>query len=174
MAKYETALGGKANLDKITSRTIKAQRVELNGKTFETEEVLQKGAKMSVTTVYESKQGNYTVKEIYDGTMAAKFGNGAKIDLKTDETEQIKREAQLFANPNLKTIYSKTDFRFVDKIDGREVFFGDGNNRRQPTRTALFRRFKRFACPPHCCNADGFGIFFSIRLTTTITKISAA
>ena len=122
LAKYETALGGKANLDKITSRTIKAQRVEPDGKTFETEEVLQKGAKMSVTTVYESKQGNYTVKEIYDGTTAAKFGNGAKIDLKADEMEQIKREAQLFANPNLKAIYPKTEFRFVDKIDGREVY----------------------------------------------------
>jgi Photosynthetic reaction centre cytochrome C subunit len=122
LAKYETALGGKANLDKITSRTIKAQRVEPNGKTFETEEVLQKGAKMSVTTVYESKQGNYTVKEIFDGATAMKFGNGAKIDLKADETEQIKREAQLFANPNLKAIYPKTEFRFVDKIDGREVY----------------------------------------------------
>ena len=122
LAKYETALGGKANLEKITSRTIKAQRVEPNGKTFETEEVLQKGSKMSVTTVYESKQGNYTVKEIYDGAAAMKFGNGAKIDLKTDEMEQIKREAQLFANPNLKVIYPKMEFRFIDKIDGREVF----------------------------------------------------
>jgi hypothetical protein len=122
LAKYETALGGKANLDKITSRTIKAQRVEPNGKTFETEEVLQKGAKISVTTIYESKQGNYTVKEIFDGAAATKFGNGSKIDLKADEMEQIKREAQLFANPNLKAIYAKTEFRFVDKIDGREVY----------------------------------------------------
>ncbi len=122
LAKYETALGGKANLDKITSRTIKAQRVEPDSKTFETEEVLQKDAKMSVTTVYESKQGNYSVKEIFDGTTAAKFGNGTKIDLKADEMEQIKREAQLFANPKLKAIYAKTEFRFVDKIDGREVF----------------------------------------------------
>jgi Photosynthetic reaction centre cytochrome C subunit len=122
LAKYETALGGKANLDKITSRTIKAQRVEPGGKTFEAEEVLQKDAKMSMTTVYESKQGNYTVKEIYDGATAAKFGNGAKIDLKADETEQIKREAQLFANPNLKAIYPKMEIRFLDKIDGREVY----------------------------------------------------
>lgn len=122
LAKYETALGGKANLDKITSRQIKAQRVEPDGKTFEAEEVLQKGAKMSVTTVYESKQGNYSVKEIFDGTTAAKFGNGAKIELKADEMEQIKREAQIFANPNLKAVYPKMDFRFVDKIEGREVY----------------------------------------------------
>lgn len=123
LGKYETALGGRANLAKIASREIKAQRIEPDGKTFETEEVLQKGTKMSVTTVYPSKQyGDYTVKEIFDGKTAAKFGNGVKIELKTDENEQIKREAQFFANADLKTIYAKMDFRFVDKIDAREVY----------------------------------------------------
>ncbi len=122
LAKYETALGGRANLAKITSRAIKAQRIEPDGKTFEDEEILQKGSKMSVTTIYPSKQyGDYAVKEIFDGTAALKFGNGAKIELKSDETEQIKREAEIFANPNLKAIYPKMDFRFVDKIEGREV-----------------------------------------------------
>lgn len=123
LAKYETALGGKANLAKVTSREIKAQRLEPDGKTFEAEEILQKGAKMSVTTVYPSKQnGDYTVREVFDGSTAAKFGNGAKIELKTDETEQIKREAQLLANADLKAVYPKMEFRFVDKIDGREVY----------------------------------------------------
>lgn len=123
LGKYETALGGKENLSKITSRVIKAQRVEPDEKTFEAEEILQKGAKMLVVTVYPSKQyGDYTVKEIFDGKSAAKFGNDAKIELKPDEAEQIRREAQIFANPNLKSVYTKMDFRFVDKIDGREVY----------------------------------------------------
>jgi hypothetical protein len=123
LAKYEAALGGRINLAKVKSRQIKAQRIEPNGKTFEAEEILQKGAKMSVATIYPSKEyGDYTVKEIYDGTSAFKFGNGEKIELKTDEAEQIKREAQIFANPNLKEIYPKMDFRAVDKIDGREVY----------------------------------------------------
>lgn len=123
LAKYETALGGKANLEKITSRQIKAQRIEPDGKTFEDEEILQKGGKMSVTTIYPSKQyGDYVIKEIFDGTTAWKLGNKESIELKTDEIEQIKREAQLFVNPNLKAIYAKMDFRFVDKIDGREVY----------------------------------------------------
>jgi hypothetical protein len=122
LAKYETALGGKKNLAKITSRQIKAQRIEPDGKTFEDDEILQKSSKMSVTTIYPSKQyGDYIVKEIFDGREASKFGNGAKIELKADETEQIKREAQIFANPNLKAVYPKMDFRFVDKIEGREV-----------------------------------------------------
>lgn len=123
LAKYETALGGKMNLAKITSRRIKANRLEPDGKTFEVEEILQKGDKISVTTIYPSKEyGDYTATEIYDGTIAFKLGNGEKIKLKTDEAEQIKREAQVFANPNLKAIYQKMDFRSVDKIDGREVY----------------------------------------------------
>ena len=123
LAKYETALGGKANLAKITSRQIKAQRIEPDGKTFEDEEVLQKANKFSVQTVYTSKEnGNYVVREIFNGTTSEKFGNGSPIELKADEIEQIKREAQLFANPDLKAIYPKIDYRFTDKIDGREVY----------------------------------------------------
>ena len=123
LAKYETALGGKANLEKITSRQIKANRIEPDGKTFEAEEILQKGNKFQIKTIYQSKEfGDYVVTESFDGTSAFKFGNGDKIELKTDETEQIKREAQIFANPNLKAIYPKMDFRFVDKIEGREVY----------------------------------------------------
>lgn len=123
LAKYETALGGKANLAKITSRQIKAQRIEPDGKTFEAEEILQKSDKILVQTIYPSKEyGDYVIKEIFDGKTAFKLGNGAKIELKPDETEAIKREAQVFANPNLKAIYPKMDFRFVDKIDGRDSF----------------------------------------------------
>jgi len=123
LAKYATALGGRVNLEKITSREIKAQRLEPDGKTFEDEEILQKGVKMLVKTVYPSKQyGDYVIREVFDGTRAWKSGNEALIDLKSDEIEQIKRESQVFVNPNLKAIYPKIDFRFVDKIDGRDSF----------------------------------------------------
>jgi hypothetical protein len=123
LAKYETALGGKTNLAKITSRQIKARRIEPDGKTFEDEEILQKNGKLLIKTIYPSKQyGDYVIEEIYDGANVRKLGNGAKIELKADEIEQIKREAQLFANPNLKAIYSKMDFRSVEKIDGRDSF----------------------------------------------------
>jgi hypothetical protein len=123
LARYETALGGKKNLAKITSRQIKAQRIEPDGKTFEAEEILQKGDKLLIQTIYPSKQyGDYVIKEIFDGANAFKLGNGAKIELKADEIEQIKREAQLFANPNLKAIYPKMEFSAVEKIDGRKVY----------------------------------------------------
>jgi Photosynthetic reaction centre cytochrome C subunit len=123
LAKYETALGGKVKLDKVTSRYIKAQRIEADGKTIESEELWQKGDKLLIQTTYQSKQyGDYILKESFDGTNAVKFGNGSKIELKADEIENIKRDAQVFANPNLKAVYAKIEFRFLDKIDGKDVY----------------------------------------------------
>lgn len=128
LTKYETALGGKANLAKIKSREIKAQRVEPDGKTFENETILQKGGKMMIETVYTSKEyGDYVISEIYDGTKAAKFGGSKDLHVKADELEQIKREAQLFANPNLKEIYRQLEVRAIDKIEGREVYVVTAN-----------------------------------------------
>ena len=116
--KYTVALGGKANLAKVTSRTIKASRVEPDGKTIEAEDVWQKGGKLRV----ETKYGDYLVTEAFDGKSAWKSGDKDVIGLKPDESEQIKREAQLFANPDLRAVYLKLDFRFVDRLDGREVY----------------------------------------------------
>lgn len=123
LAKYETALGGKNNLSKIKSREIKAQRLEPDGKTFEAEEIWQKGNKLLVRTVYPSKEyGDYIVREIFDGATAKKFGNDSEINLKPDEAEAVKREAELFANPYLKNIYTEIKFFRLEKIDGREVY----------------------------------------------------
>lgn len=123
LAKYETALGGKENLAKITSRHIKARRIEPDGKTFEEEEILQKGSKILVKTTYPSQQyGDYVINEIFDGRDVWKVGNGAKIPLKPDEIEQIKREAQIFINPHLKEIYPKIEVRFFEKLDSKDVW----------------------------------------------------
>jgi len=115
--KYTLALGGKENLAKITSRVVTANRVEPNGKT-ETEEITQKGNKILIVTRYPQA----VVSEAFDGASAWKRANADEIKLKTDEAEQIKRNAQFFAFNDLKTVYSKLDFRFVDKIDGRDVY----------------------------------------------------
>lgn len=123
LAKYETAIGGKEALAKITSRTITASRVEPDGKTIEAEEILQKGGKIVAVTTYPSKEyGNYVVVEGFDGTRSWKTGNKEAITLKPDEAEQIKRNAQIFSYGDLKKIYPKTEYRFTDKIDGREVY----------------------------------------------------
>lgn len=118
LTKYETAVGGKANLAKITSRTITASRVEPNGKTSEPEEIWQKGGKLLVVTKYP----NTVVTESYNGANAWKRAGDKEIPLRTDDIEQIKRNAQTFSYADLKTLYPKMDYRFTDKIDGREVY----------------------------------------------------
>ena len=118
LAKFETAVGGKVNLAKITSRQIKANRIEPNGKTTEPEVIWVKPNKY----VSDLSYGTYVVRETFDGVAARKFSNAEAIEIKPDEAEQIKREAELFWPANLKLIYPKMDYRAVDRIDGREVY----------------------------------------------------
>lgn len=117
--KYIAALGGKDKLAKLTSLAIKATRLEKDGKTTEPEMIYFKGNKFAMDTTYTKA----TVSERYDGTTATKYGDAhSSIPLKADEAEQIKRTAELFSPVNLKTIYPKMDFRFLDRIDGKEVY----------------------------------------------------
>ncbi len=117
LQKYTQAVGGKENLAKISARTITASRVEPDGKT-EPEEILQKANKILIVTKYPQA----VVSEAFDGASAWKRAGEKEISLKTDEAEQIKRNAQFFAFNDLKTIYPKIEYRFTDKIDGREVY----------------------------------------------------
>lgn len=118
LAKYEAAVGGRENLAKVKSRAIRASRVEADGKTTEAEEIWQKGLKLSIATAYPKA----VVTETFDGTNAAKRAGTETIALKADEAEQIKREAQILSFADLKSVYSKLDYRFTDKLDGREVY----------------------------------------------------
>lgn len=139
LAKYETALGGKNNLSKISSREIKAQRLEPDGKTLEAEAILQKGNKLFVKTVYPSKEyGDYVVREIFDGAAARKFGNDSEINLKPDEAEAVRREAELFANPYLRNVYAEIKFSRLEKIDGREVYALDAKTNAAQTEKLYF------------------------------------
>lgn len=116
--KYILALGGTAKLAKITTRTIKASRIEPDGKKTEPETVWYKTGKYVASTTYDK----IAVTEGYSGTDAWKRGENSFIDLKADEAEQIKREAELFTPANFNAIYPKMDFRLLDRIDGRDVY----------------------------------------------------
>ncbi len=116
---YEKALGGKAALGKIKTRVIKAQRIEADGKTVETEDVYLKAPNKSLMiTAY----GKYLVTEGYDGAAAWKRGDGENIALYAEESEQIKREAELFDILNIKTLYAQMVFGAADKLREREVY----------------------------------------------------
>ncbi len=117
IAKYLTALGGTAKLEKAKSLTIKATRVEPDGKTTEPEMIWLSDRAYRSDLTY----GKNVVTEIFDGTTGKKYGDASPIELRPDEAEQIKREGELFFPANIKAIYPKMDYRSLDKIDGREV-----------------------------------------------------
>lgn len=117
VAKYITALGGADKLAKVTSLSVKANRIEPDGKTVEPETIWYKGNKYASDTTYSKA----VVSDRFDGTMATKF-IPEPFDLKADEAEQIKREAELFSPGNIKTIYPTMAYRGLDRIDGREVY----------------------------------------------------
>jgi photosynthetic reaction center cytochrome c subunit len=116
--KYLNAVGAAASFEKIKSRVITASRIEPDGKTTESETIWLSGKAYRSDLAY----GKYIVSEIFDGTAAKKYGNGAEIELKADELEQIRRDAELFSPWNLRKIYAKLEYRSFEKIDGRDVF----------------------------------------------------
>ena len=116
--RYLTALGGTAKLSTIKTRSIKATRVEPGGEVTEPETIWFDNNRYSLSTVYS--QG--TVTEGFDGSGAWKSAGGKPIELRPDEVEQIKREADLFEPQNIKTVYKQMDYRFLDVIDGRQVY----------------------------------------------------
>lgn len=118
LAKYAASLGAKDVIANVSSRHIKATRIEKDGKTTEAEEIWTKGSKSLMATKYPDA----VISEGFDGTAAWKRSGNENILLRPFETEQIKRDAMIFGNPDLKTVYTRLDYRVVDRIDGREVY----------------------------------------------------
>jgi photosynthetic reaction center cytochrome c subunit len=118
ISKFETAIGGRAAIDKIASRQIRSLRVEPDGKTTEPETIWTSKGKYAAELVY----GDYRLREIFDGSGGRKFGNTERIELRPDEAEQIKRDAELLNGVDLRKVYNRIDYRFIDRIEGREVY----------------------------------------------------
>lgn len=130
LEKYAAALGAKDAASRGVARHIVATRVEPNGTTTEPEDIWQKGVKSVITTMY----GKYLIAEAFDGEKAWKRSNNDPITLNADEAEQIKRDAAVFGNPDLRSIYTRMDVRNLDRIDGRDVYFvlaSTKNNQRE-------------------------------------------
>lgn len=119
---YIKASGGADQIAKIASRTLTVSRIEADDKTTEPETVYFKSGKYSAKTTY----GERWIMDVYDGTAAYKFGRYQKFDIQPDEAEQIKREAELFLPTNLKTVYPKLEFRFVDRVNGSDAYVLEG------------------------------------------------
>lgn len=116
LAKYAASFGPADQ--KIGAMSIKATRVENDGKTTEPEDIFTKGTKSVITTHYTGA----VITEAFDGTTAWKRSNNETVPLRPFEIEQIKRDATIFGNRDLKTVYARFAYRFMDRIDGRDVY----------------------------------------------------
>jgi hypothetical protein len=115
--RYLEATGGREAAAKMTSRIVTALRLEPDGKTVEPETIWQKGGKSRTETRY----GDYVVTEVYDGRLSMKFGGGEEIGLKADEADEIRREALVFGQPDLRRSFGVFEYHSLDRVDGREV-----------------------------------------------------
>lgn len=144
LKRYSNAIGSHERAAKITSRVITAKRIESDGKTIEPEQIDQANGKLRIETQYTQA----TIVDLFDGEKAVKTSNGSAVPLRPEDSQQIEREARLFGNPDLRSVYSKFEYRFTERVNGRDAFvvFGtvaDGSSERlyfDPVSGLLVRR----------------------------------
>lgn len=117
LANYLNAVGGKDNAAKIRSRQVTASRIEPDNK-VEAEEIWQKGQNVRIVTTYP----NAVITEGFGGTTGWKVSNGPELHINRLDEAEIARSAQVLFNPDLKSVYTKVDYRFEDQIDGKPVY----------------------------------------------------
>jgi len=117
LANYLAAVGGKDKVAKVTSRQITASRLEPDNKT-EAEEIWQKGQNLRIVTNYPTA----VITEGFGGSNGWKVSNGPELHLTRFDEAEIARSAQVLFNPDLRSVYTKIDYRFEGQIDGRPVY----------------------------------------------------
>ncbi|MFV0387162.1 MAG: c-type cytochrome [Pyrinomonadaceae bacterium] len=108
VANYRKMLGAPKG-----TRYIKAQRLEPNG-AVEPEEIWVSGNKMRI----ETKYGDTTVIDGFDGTNPWKATNKGAIALHSTEAQMIRDEAS-FYNGEFLNSYTKFEYRFTGDVEGK-------------------------------------------------------
>lgn len=117
--KYIQAVGGKAALEKVTTRVMKGSRIGADGVAVPEEVYVKMPGKMLVVTTYP----NLTLNSAFNGSEVWNMNNKGEVGkMSADESEQFKREAQLLQPTSLKDIYKEMSVVGVDKINDREVY----------------------------------------------------
>jgi len=120
LANYVDALGGAAKIAKVTSRHIVATRMEPDGKS-EPEDIWQEGNKVRIATTY-AQPNNITITSGYNGADSWMHSTGQPLHLSAEDLDRLKVASQILFVPDLRSIYTKFDYRFEDEIDGKPVY----------------------------------------------------
>lgn len=120
LAKYESALGGKAATEKITSRMLK---IQLQSDTISASdgEIYAKPPNKQCSKIELANMG--TITEGFDGTVAWAKTPWEDLRVKAgDELAKVKRDAVFNREMKLKTIYPDLAYKTTEKVDGEDVY----------------------------------------------------
>jgi hypothetical protein len=121
---YLQAIGGKAALDKVTSRVIKGTRLNVDGTTV-TEEVYQKSPdKLLVVTTYPEVV-YYSGFDGSNGWAASSDGRG---NINERQRELIRRDAEFFPLINVKQTYTDLKLDGVERVGDRDMYVVEGKS----------------------------------------------
>ncbi len=119
--KYVEALGGKAAIEKYTSRVTKGSFEIAAYGASGTVEIYEKAPDKNLAVIDVSGYG--TIQEGYDGKTA--WAQDPQSGLREKEGEELastKIDSQLFKNLRLKELYPKMEFKGKEKFGEREVY----------------------------------------------------
>jgi len=121
--KYINAIGGKANLAKITSYTINAS-MSMQGQNIDFKIVKAQGGK-ELTTV--TAMGQVVQKQVFDGKTGYSMQMGQKVDITPEEIAEKQKNTELFEELG----FAKSpDYKLsgIEKIGGEDSYAIKGGN----------------------------------------------
>jgi zinc protease len=74
-----------------------------------------------LATTY-AEPNNVTITAGYDGSNAWMSSTGQPLHLSPEDLDRLKISSQILFTPDLKSMYTKFDYRFTDEIDGKPVY----------------------------------------------------
>ena len=119
LSAYETALGGKDAVGKITSRVSKGVSVDLQGKESPVE-ILQKGPDKVVTSV--TVREGMTFAHGYDGTSGWMTSPRGPRELPADAKEDLLRQAALFPFARIQELATKLHINNKENVSGAVAY----------------------------------------------------
>jgi len=120
VAKYVTALGGKAALEKVTSRAVKI-KIESENFGASEGEVFTKAPNKQVSHVEMTGAG--AIDEGFDGAVAWVKSPWEALRVKAgDELAKVKRDMEFYRDLKLKTLYPDLALKGIEKVGEEEAY----------------------------------------------------
>lgn len=118
LERYVQALGGRAAIERVTSRVWKGSRVGADGVLVPEEVYAKAPNKLLTVTSYP----NVVFRTGFDGAHGWARNNQGTLDIPAAMLAQLRREAEFYRETRLKDIYSKLTLVGRETVGGREAY----------------------------------------------------